>query len=210
MRDPDSGLLREVERYYTGRVEEHGASARGVDWSSDDSQKLRFRQLVRLWEGEQQGREISVIDFGCGYGALVDYLAAQGAAFRYQGFDISEAMIREAAPRATAQRVFTTDRDRLERADYVVASGVFNVKLAAERPAWEEYMRRTIDAMAKLATRGFAFNALTSYSDPERQRADLHYADPASWFDHCKRTHSRFVTLLHDYPLYEFTLLVRY
>ena len=70
-------------------------------------------------------------------------------------------------------------------------------------------MRRTIDRLAALATKGFAFNALTSYSDADRRRDDLHYADPLHWFDYCKRSHSRFVTLLHDYPLYEFTLLVR-
>jgi hypothetical protein len=63
--------------------------------------------------------------------------------------------------------------------------------------------------MATLARRGFAFNALTSYADSEKKRADLYYADPGYWFDFCKRGHSRRVTLLHDYPLYEFTLLVR-
>jgi hypothetical protein len=50
---------------------------------------------------------------------------------------------------------------------------------------------------------------LTSYSDPDKRRPDLYYADPLALFDHCKRTYSRFVSLIHDYPLYEFTLLVR-
>ena len=53
------------------------------------------------------------------------------------------------------------------------------------------------------------FNALTSYSDADKRRDDLYYADPLHWFDYCKRKHSRFVTLLHYYPLYEFTVLVR-
>jgi hypothetical protein len=70
-------------------------------------------------------------------------------------------------------------------------------------------VRETIADLAALGTRGFAFNALTLYSDVEKRRPDLHYADPLELFDHCKRTYSRFVTLLHDYPLYEFTILVR-
>lgn len=207
MREPDPAGLRGVERYYTDRVETHGATARGVDWNSADSQELRFTQLARLWEGNQ--REFSVIDFGCGYGALVDFLTKRGAQFSYQGFDISDAMIRQAMPRADAVVSFTTDASRLQRADYVVASGVFNVKLTASEEQWTDHMRRTVDSIAALATLGFGFNALTSYSDPERRRNDLHYANPLLWFDHCKREHSRFVTLLHDYPLYEFTLLVR-
>jgi SAM-dependent methyltransferase len=208
MREPDPPLLRDVERYYTARVEEHGATARGVDWNSRESQELRFRQLARLWE-DAGDTDISVIDYGCGYGALVDFLTARDTTFRYQGFDISSAMIREAQSRAGSDRRFTSDASSLVRADYVVASGIFNVKLAASTDAWEDYMRQTVAAMAGLAERGFAFNALTSYADADKRRQDLHYADPSLWFDHCKRIHSRFVTLLHDYPLYEFTLLVR-
>jgi hypothetical protein len=40
-------------------------------------------------------------------------------------------------------------------------------------------------------------------------RADLFYADPCVYFDLCKRRYSRQVALLHDYGLYEFTLIVR-
>jgi SAM-dependent methyltransferase len=206
MREPDPALLRDVERYYTGRLQEHGATAKGVDWNSADSQQLRFKQLARLWEDQ---RKISVIDFGCGYGALVDYLDGAGVEYAYQGFDISEPMIREATTRAQGRGMFTTDVEELQPADYVVASGVFNVKLKTDSKVWDEYMTTTIAKMASLAKRGFAFNALTSYSDAEKRRDDLHYADPLHWFDHCKRKHSRFVTLLHDYPLYEFTILVR-
>ena len=209
MTDRDRELLGSVERYYSARVAEHGATARGVDWSSAESQALRFDQLARLWEADG-GSDIDVIDYGCGYGALVDYLAQRsGAPFHYQGFDISDAMIRETRSRAGAGRRFTTDEGSLTRAGYAVASGIFNVKLGADDGDWSAYMRRTIDRLAALATKGFAFNALTSYSDADRRRDDLHYADPLHWFDYCKRTHSRFVTLLHDYPLYEFTLLVR-
>ena len=57
--------------------------------------------------------------------------------------------------------------------------------------------------------RGFAFNLLTSYSDVDRRRPDLYYADPLAYFDHCKRTFSRNVALLHDYGEWEFTILVR-
>jgi hypothetical protein len=75
---------------------------------------------------------------------------------------------------------------------------------------WRDYMLATIADLAALGRRGFAFNALTAYSDADRQRPDLYYADPLAVVDHCRRTFSRFVALLHDYPLYEFTVLVRF
>jgi hypothetical protein len=64
--------------------------------------------------------------------------------------------------------------------------------------------------MAQLSRRGIAFNMLTSYSDPERITPRLHYADPCEMFDWCKRELSRHVALLHDYGLWEFTMIVRF
>ncbi|HAW53355.1 MAG TPA: SAM-dependent methyltransferase, partial [Flavobacteriales bacterium] len=46
-------------------------------------------------------------------------------------------------------------------------------------------------------------------SDPDRKRPDLYYGDPCFFFDYCKRNFSRNVALLHDYNLYDFTILVR-
>ena len=90
-----------------------------------------------------------------------------------------------------------------------MASGIFNVRLGTSEDDWAAYMLDSIAQMASRARLGFAFNVLTLYSDPERRRPDLYYADPCKLFDHCKRTYSRNVALLHDYDLYEFTMLVR-
>ena len=40
-------------------------------------------------------------------------------------------------------------------------------------------------------------------------RPDLYFADPLFYFDFCKRTFALDVALLHDYGLYDFTILVR-
>ena len=199
-------ILDKIGRYYTARVREFGATARGVDWNSEESQELRFGQLARLLPP----MPFSVVDYGCGYGALVDFLERQGPDFDYQGFDISEEMVTQAAHAHSAgRRRFTMSYSDLEPADYVVASGVFNVKLDTSDDEWAGYVLRTVETLDGLGRDGFAFNMLTSYSDPERMRADLYYADPCAMFDHCKRSFSRQVALLHDYGLYEFTILVR-
>ena len=103
----------------------------------------------------------------------------------------------------------TARRKDLEPTDYAVASGVFNVKQDADDEAWRTYIWETVADLAALGTRGFAFKRTTSCSDADKRRPDLYYADPLEAFDRCKRTYSRFVTLLHDYPLYEFTIIVR-
>jgi SAM-dependent methyltransferase len=198
----------QVAAYYGGKLATHGPTPAGVDWNSLESQQLRFRQLARIWEGATPS---TVIDYGCGYGALADFIAGEGLEPRYTGYDLAPSMV-AAAKVVHAKRQwahFTDQRAELKPADYALASGIFNVKLDTPADRWREYMLDTIDDMASLSTRGFAFNALTSYSDPDRQRPDLYYADPTALFDRCKRRYSRFVTLVHDYPLYEFTILVR-
>ena len=106
-------------------------------------------------------------------------------------------------------RLFTTSRDQLAPVDVAVASGVFNVRVGTEEDRWRDYTLETISELAALSRRGLAFNMLTSYSDPERMTDRLYYGDPGFYFDWCKRNVSRHVALLHDYGLWEFTILVR-
>lgn len=102
-----------------------------------------------------------------------------------------------------------TSASGLAAADYSVASGVFNLRLEVDDAAWRAYVVETLDTLDGVSERGFAFNMLTRYSDPERMRPDLYYGDPCFFFDHCKRAYARDVALLHDYGLYEFTIVVR-
>jgi SAM-dependent methyltransferase len=206
--DREPSLLQGVERYYSGRFAEFGATARGVDWNSEASQELRFAQLLRLLESDAP---FSINDYGCGYGALVPYLDRRFGSFTYTGFDLSEAMISYARDQAGG-RVgvgFVASGDELPVADFSVASGIFNVSLGVDRDEWTQYVLERIDRLDELSTAGFAFNMLTSYSEPEKMRDDLYYGDPAFFFEHCKRRHSPHVALLHDYGLWEFTVLVR-
>ena len=197
-----------LERHFDRTLAEHGASARGVDWSSEASQRTRFDQLLRIRDAPGA---FSLLDYGCGYGALADHLAAIGEDFSYTGYDVSERMVALARERNPdpARCTFTSREEDLTDADYVVASGVFNLRLEVDDAGWTEYVLESLDVLARRSRRGFAFNMLTSYSDPPLMREDLFYGDPAFFFDHCKRRHSRNVALLHDYELYEFTILVR-
>lgn len=205
--EPDAPLTA-VERYYSGKLAEHGPTPRGVDWNDEASQMLRFDQLLKVCDLDSA---FTINDYGCGYGALARQLEALGCVFQYTGFDISQTMLEEARRLGGgADRVRFVDRDgELEPADYTVASGIFNVKLEAGGDEWERYVFTTLGRLDELAERGFSFNMLTSYSDADRMRPDLHYANPGSIFDYCKRNFSRWVALLHDYGLYEFTILVR-
>jgi SAM-dependent methyltransferase len=200
-------MLDEVAGYYAGKLARHGPSAAGVDWNSAESQELRFEKLTAV---AGAGGEYSINDYGCGYGALAEYLERRPVRFEYTGFDIAPEMVAAARQRLAGRPYrFTSDPAELEPADYTVASGIFNVRLGADDERWLAHILDTLDELRRLSHQGFAFNMLTSHSDPERMRPDLYYADPAYMLDHCIRRFGRRVAVLHDYELYEFTVHVR-
>lgn len=209
MTEKTPSFLDDVARYYSDKLAAHGETAKGVDWNGHESQTLRFRQLCQIISPDPES--FSVNDLGCGYGALLDYLAQNYQRFSYCGMDVSADMI-EAAERRHGDRRdcrFLNAAEPQVPADYGVASGIFNVRLDRTDAEWLNYLSGTLDLLDRTSRLGFAFNCLTSYSDEDRKRHDLYYADPCQLFDLCKRRYSRQVALLHDYELFEFTILVR-
>ncbi len=204
MNSPD---LSAIKAYFSRRFEEHGTSPNGVDWNSPAAQFIRFDQLLRVIDQT----EFSLLDFGCGYGAFAGYLDQVGLQCTYYGYDIVEGSVAAARQTYAGQprKTFITDPAALPEVDYTVASGVFNIRGAPSPEAWHAYILETLHQFNRLSRRGFASNFLTRYSDPERMRPGLYYADPLDLFDYCKRNFSKKVALLHDYPLYDFTLIVR-
>jgi len=205
----NDSLLSEVAAYYSSKLIEYGETPRGVDWNGEDSQILRFEQLCRLIQDESEG--FSLNDLGCGYGAMFDFLSTKYSITSYLGIDVSEEMVRAAVSRYKARPVarFIAKAEPDIVADYSIASGIFNVRLERTDHEWYDYLQTTLDILDRTSHRGFAFNCLTSYSDEDKKRDYLYYADPCRLFDLCKNRYSRNVALLHDYELFEFTILVR-
>jgi len=209
MQNIRNDLLGNVASYYAQKLSQYGDTPRGVDWNGEDSQVTRFAQLCKVID--VQKASFSVNDLGCGYGALLDYMQPRYPKFRYLGVDISTEMIKAAERRHAVdhQVRFVTAAEPDEINDYGVASGIFNVCVGQMEAAWFAYLQATLDVLDRTSRYGFAFNCLTSYSDDDKKRSDLYYADPCLLFDLCKRRYSLQVALLHDYGLYEFTILVR-
>jgi SAM-dependent methyltransferase len=208
MESDKSGILTEVADYYSSKLAQHGETPQGVDWNGKEGQYLRFQKLDMIIE---KNKPFSINDVGSGYGAFYDFLRERHPSFSYNGIDVSEDMIIAAKMRYQDQaRVqFHVGSEPEQVADYGVASGIFNVRLGRSDSEWSTYIEDVLDTLDRTSRLGFAFNCLTSYSDVEKMRDYLYYANPCALFDLCKRRYSRNVALLHDYDLYEFTILVR-
>lgn len=201
-------ILQQVGSYYSGKILAHGPVPAGVDWNSQHSQSLRFEQLIKILSLDS---DFSINDYGCGYGALYGFLKSREIQCKYTGYDISEQMINAARDiyGESERHRFVLGSTIDQAADYAVASGLFNVRDGVDDGEWKSYLLETLDILNEGSTRGFAFNCLTSHSDPQLMRPDLYYANPYELFEYCRCRYSRSIALMHDYGLYEFTLLVR-
>ena len=147
------------------------ATSLGLNYNSDRAQELRFQQLVKLLD---KTTAFSINDYGCGFGSLVTFLRQHGYAASYHGFDLCPEMI-DAAKDLFGHLdncSFSVEKDAMSKADYTVACGIFNLKMDASDAEWREYILATLTELDELSMKGFAFNALTRYSDSDRMRSD--------------------------------------
>lgn len=193
---------RQTIQRYAERIRRLGPTVQALGWRDGSQQALRFQVLT---EGIQPLAKRSLLDVGCGFGDLYDFLTERGIEVHYTGCDVSPDVL--VVARERHPHLVFEERDILENPypdevfDYVVMSGVFN-HVIQDNEAFVERMLRAAFRACKL---GITANMVTEEVD---YREDyLYYSNPERVLRFCLGL-SRYVTLRQDYPLYEFTVFV--
>lgn len=200
----------EVARYYTSKVRTHGPTPWGVDWTCALTQDLRFVQLLKLCG---RRRRFALNDLGCGYGALLSFVTKKygPGQIDYAGSDISSLMIRHAqrtwAGHPAARFCVSGELPRV--ADYSIASGLFNVHLGYTGEVWIDFIKEVLGELHRASRIGFAVNFILPPAPGLEPLTGLYRTPPEPWVDYCRQAFGADVTVLRDYGLREFTLLVR-
>jgi hypothetical protein len=199
--------LHNIADLYTSSLKEHGQTAQGVGWGDAEKHNIRFDQILYLFNNATGN--ISINDLGAGYGAFYYYLINAGYKIScFNAYDISQEMLNEAQQNLIDDCAHFYNKDQIDTlCDFSVASGIFNVRFQEDHDIWTNYILKTLHNLNDYSRKGFAFNILTSYVDWKDDK--LYYADPCFFFDYCKKEFGQQVTLLHDYPLWEWTMIVR-
>jgi SAM-dependent methyltransferase len=115
-------------QFYNPAIKKYGISAKGVRWSSKYSQYKRFEVLTNFIENEI--RESSIVDAGCGFAEYYNYLFDNNLKPKsYIGIDCEEEMITLASKRFLNTSFYIKDiiKDELVFADYYICSGAMNI-----------------------------------------------------------------------------------
>jgi cyclopropane fatty-acyl-phospholipid synthase-like methyltransferase len=202
----NSDFESEIKAYYSEKIEEFGVSAKGVDWNGVESQHARFRILLKHLNIEPQS---TILDFGCGYGELLAYLKSEDYSLSYLGYDIVKTSI-DAAKRlhSDAQADFVSVLPEMATWDFVVMSGVFNVKGEIDEVEWCDYVISKINSLLPRAHKGMSFNMLTTHNDAHFRKETLYYVDPMKLLSKLKISPPYTVILDHSYPMWEYTVTI--
>ncbi len=202
----NSDFESEIQTYYSDKLSEFGPSSKGVDWNSVESQHARFQILLQHLKIEPYS---TILDFGCGYGELFAYLWERNSLLNYLGFDIVKTSIETAKKlHSNSQANFVSTLPELNTWDYVVMSGVFNVKGDVNEVEWSEYVVSTINSLLPRAGKGISFNMLTAFNDTYLRKAHLYYVDPMELVSQLDISPPFTVILDHSYPMWEYTVTI--
>lgn len=205
MHDRPPGETGPLIRHYQELLREHSGAA-AVGWRTSDVQQRNFASVAQVFSGDRE--PFSVHEVGCGLGHFADFLEKHYPRATYHGSDIVIEMAACAKERRADLDVRLHDilSSYPPEADYVIESGIFNLRIEQPEETWRSFVRRMLRAMYAFARKGIAANFLTSHVDWKRELG--YYENPADILTFAIEELSRFAEIRHAYYPWEFTLLV--
>jgi SAM-dependent methyltransferase len=192
---------QEIINKYQKQFKKYGKDSRSLFWLKG-RQKLRFKILSEIGISSSS----SVLDVGCGFGDLYDYLRDYYPGVKYTGIDIVPDFI-SLAQKIHPQidfRLLDILKDSVDDSwDYVVASGVFNISLRSGRNI--EFIEAMLTKMFQLCSKGITSDFISTYVDYQ-QEGSFH-CDPTMIFKFGKSL-SRRITVRNDYMPFEFAIYI--
>ena len=123
-------------------------------------QELRY---ARLLDSIDLSESVTINDLGCGLCDLYPYINARFPNVSYSGTEIVYEMGDLAAGKFPEIEIYIRDvlnDEVLDRYDYTVLSGVFNLPGESSRENWHDFTRRLLMKMFEMSYRGISFNFL--------------------------------------------------
>ena len=201
-------IVAKAVTLYDASYEKYGDSSDAVHWGNQQSQYLRFFQLIK--GVDFQDKDISILDVGCGNGELFKFLHFCGFSGSYHGIDVNESLLSLASKKyknyGNRVRFSRIDllNDRFEESfDYVLMSGLFNSDYGQDF-AW---VCSFIKEMFDKCNNAVIFNALSTHVNFRND--SLYYISPSELINYLIVNISPFVNLVHNIPPYNYQVELR-
>jgi len=196
------------KKYYGELYEKHGYSPKAVASGEQIYKDLRYKYLSNVFGNNLA---FSLHDVGFGLGHYWEYLKNEYSdrKVEYSGSEVVPAFVKFCEDKYPEGRFYLRDilsSPDTEKYDYIVFGGTFYHLAGISSEKMLEYVLMMLQKAFSMCRRGVVVNFVTSYC--EYSSDDLFYCSPAFMLDYVVRNISRFCTIEHNSPLYEFTLCI--
>jgi trans-aconitate methyltransferase len=197
--------MPDLKVFYQKKFQKYGVSPKSLLWKEKGAAHQRFRQF---WaEIDFTGK--SVLDIGCGFGELGNFLTKRYKGVSYTGMDMVPEFIKEGKILYPKLHLvvgnYLTDRV-VKRYDIVVASGVLNSNMGEENL---KYRMNAVNKLWEYTGDILAFNMLGAHPQPQNKdsESNIWYADSVEILKYCMEL-TRRVILRANYHPRDFTIIM--
>lgn len=205
-------ITEQLKSHYEATFLKYGATSAGMDWGPDE-ERARVRQAKMLEvlntpDGKFED-SFSILDVGCGYGALVDCIEKNKLTCDYLGIDVVPSAIECAREIHREGTFFLGDflDAEIPHVDFAVCNGILTQKLDASFKAMNVFSQNIIKKMFSVCDKGIAFNLMNTHVN--HLSDNLYYRNPSEILSWCMSELSPRVRLDCAYMLpFEYTVFV--
>lgn len=220
----------QIAQHYEKCFEKYGPTNKGVDWPSQTDLNKRFRVMTDIIKVGAENRDAdplwraawpSLLDFGCGTGLLLAWLAqisyqnptiirrdGRMQYINYAGCDLSDKFINFCKEKYPDTNFFQIDAiknpEQLPKFDFIVMNGVLTMKPGLSFEEMWAFTQKLLTTVFEKANQGVAFNVMSKQVDWERD--DLFHLPLDLLASFLTKNLTRNFVIRNDYGLYEYTV----
>jgi SAM-dependent methyltransferase len=191
---------------YKQKIKEFGVSPQALQWKSKGAAHQRFRQF---W-AEIDFNDKKVLDVGCGFGEMGNFLTKRYENVIYKGVDIMDEFIengKKIYPNLDLETQDFFGQPKPEMYDAVICSGALNSNFGSSEENLK-FRKNAIKTMFDHTTGVVAFNMLGGHPASENdENSNIWYSDSMEILEYCMSL-TRRVILRHHYHPTDFTVFM--
>lgn len=195
----------EVADLYEAAYQEHGRSLSAI-FIPKGRQKERFDALTRPITGEG----FTILDYGCGFGHLKDYLDQKFTQYHYTGVDITASFIQDNIARFSGQKnslfqQIASYKDVQGQYDYILSAGVFNLRYSNNPTLNKQFVYDSITHLFHCANTALLIDFMPA--DVDYMQESAYHQDVMEIYDFFRKNLTRRLILDQSYMPYEYCLI---
>ncbi|MDC3126704.1 class I SAM-dependent methyltransferase [Candidatus Pelagibacter sp.] len=162
--------MNELIQHYIKVYKKYGPTPKGVSWSSTNKTIIRYRFISDFINNITQKKKISVLDVGCGYGALLKYINHRSKNFKYLGIDSNSNSINFAKDKyklknISFEKISLLNLEKKKKYNIVLANGLFTFKHNLTEKKMYNFLFQGIKKMINLSNEYIIFNIMSRNVD---------------------------------------------